>query len=122
MKTLLEKEEKLIKEPIKNFVSNYLSNDFNLKSGKIIQKINEVRIGDIIVDTEKSDFKKQIIINKIEIATSLTIQLTEYSFKDETISLLLTKAIHLEYANESKNYNIVNADNFTLVDIEDYNF
>jgi hypothetical protein len=117
MKTLLEKEEKLISASIRELVYNILSNDFNLKSGKIITKVNKIQIGNIIVDSEKSEFKEEIFINSIEIIASITVQLTEHSYKDDAINLLPTDVIHLKYNNTRKGYNIVNTDSFSFVDL-----
>lgn len=117
MKNLLEKEIELIKPILKNQVTDVLQNDFQANCGNSILKVLGINLGEIFVDTKNSNFREDIVINKLKMKARVKLNTGVGAFKEATLSLKLNNSIHLTYNRAVNQYKIINGDHFKFIDL-----
>jgi hypothetical protein len=116
MEELLKKEIEKIKIPLIAHIQAVLEDDFKTTSGREIRNIIRIQIGEILVDSENSDFNGDIVINRIEIVANANCLLNEGAYRREDLVIRPTNTIYLKYDHPSGLYSIMNADKFDLMD------
>ena len=117
MKNLLEKELELIRPALKNEVSLILKNDFETKCGNSIFKVLGINIGEILVDAHNSNFRENIVIQKVKMKARVKMNQESGTLKESTISLKLNNDIHLIFNKNKNQYKIVKSNPIKILDI-----
>lgn len=117
MKNLLEKELELIKPILKNKIADFLQGDFKANCGNSVFKVVGIHLGEIFVDTSISNFREDIVINKLKIKARVKLNLDTGSCKETTLSLRLNDIIHLSFHRGLNTYKIINSTYLRFIDL-----
>jgi len=117
MKNLLEKELELIKPILKDQVKDVLQNGFQANCGNSIIKVIGINLGEIFVDTKNSNFRENILINRLKLKARVKLNHGANAFKESTLSLKLNNSIHLTYNRTVNQYKVINGTHFKFIDL-----
>ena len=117
MKKLLEKELGLIKPTLKNEITLILKNEFETKCGNTILKVLGVNIREISVNIEQSNFRENIVIQKINMKARVKINQQNGAVKESTIALNINNDLHLTFNKTSNQYKVIKSNPVKIMDI-----
>lgn len=116
MNELLEKEKRLLSEPIKVFLEGYLLDSFKNRKGQPVIKVDGFTALNISIDEDQSEIKERFIITGVSFYAHVWVSLGADGSTNNTLNLSTTKGMVLYYNFEEKKYTIENIEGISLLD------
>lgn len=116
MEELVKKEEQLIFTPIEAFIKKRLMDGFKNRKGQVVIKVDGIALARLECDAANSEFKKEILINRIDITTKVWVDIGDAARTNNLLMLSLNKQMKLRYNYDNDLYEIVNEDDLSLFD------
>lgn len=116
MKELLKKEEQLIFKPIEELITRLLHDGFKNRKGHVVSKIDGITLEQLDCDKEKSEFKKQILIDKVLVFVKVWVKSHEDSTTNDNLTLSLNKQIEMSFDFDKHEYVLENEKELALID------
>jgi len=119
MNELFKKEEERIGKPIRDFITNRLTNGFKNIKGREILRVEGSPLLDMHINEKESEIKDLIVIDSVSANVRVWVKFSDGESNDY-VAISINKSFRLTYDFQVKEYQIENKENIVIIDNSRY--